>query len=161
MNKHTLSKQFTRMHDALLDFVDHCSADEWERTTAEEGWRVGVTAHHIGAVHYSVIDQVQMILDGVPPTITTLEDVDRLNKAHVKEYARCMPAETRQFLVDEARRVTNWFETLAQQDLEKTAHIEFMGGCTSGVQLLQVVLIDLAQGHLRSVLNTTSIKLPD
>ena len=145
-----LLARFEALHADLLDFTRACSADGWQATTADEGWRAGVTIHHVGAIHYPVIEQVQAMRDGRPLTVTTMADVERLNAAHVLEHAACTPTETIAFLEREAARVRDCLHALADADLDLTADIPFMGGTTTAGRLLQVVLLDLAAGHLQS-----------
>ncbi len=149
-----LMTRFEALHRALLDFVENADADQWQARTEAEGWKVGVTAHHIGAIHYPVIDQVQLMLESLPPTIVTMADVDRLNEAHVREHENVTPAQTIDFLEREGARVRRWLAGLTQDDLGATAHIAFMGGEVSAERLLEVVLFDLAEGHFDSIRQT-------
>lgn len=145
-----LAARFEALHEALLGFAAVCPADGWHAVTHDEGWRAGVTAHHVAAIHYPVIDQVQAMRDGRPLTVTTLADVDRLNEAHVRAHAECTPGEAQAFIEAEGQRVRAWLRTIDDADLDRVADIPFMGGPTTAGRLLQVVLIDLAEGHLRS-----------
>lgn len=145
-----LAARFHELHEALLGFVAGCPADGWRAVTRDEGWRAGVTAHHVAAIHYPVIDQVQAMRDGRPLTVTTLADVDRLNDEHVRTHADCTPADARFFISREGERVREWLRTLEDAELAREADIPFMGGRTTAGRLLQVVLIDLAEGHLQS-----------
>ena len=150
-----LVARFEALNDAAICFVQDCPVERWRALTVEEGWRAGVTVHHIGAIHYPVIDQVQAMIDGLPLTVTTMTDVERLNAQHVREHAECTPLETVAFLKQEGQRVREWLRTIGETDLVRAADIPFMGGWTTAVRLLQVVLIDLANGHLRSALAAT------
>lgn len=145
-----LESQFEALQSAVLDFVRTCPAEGWKAVTADEGWLSGVTAHHIGAIHYPVIDQAQAIMDGRRPTVTTMADVDRLNAEHIRAHADCTPDETLAFLTEAGAGVRSWLTGISVADLRREADLPFMGGRTSVARLLQVVLIDLAEGHLRS-----------
>ncbi len=145
-----LVARFEALHEAVTLFAQQCPPERWHASTVEEGWRVGVTAHHIGAIHYPVIDQVQAMIDVQPLTVTTRADVERLNAQHVREHADCTPAATFSFLEREGQRVRDWLSTIDDADLARAADIPFMGGWTTAARLLHVVLIDLADGHLRS-----------
>jgi hypothetical protein len=145
-----IGPRFEALHAELLRFVRDCPAEGWRAPTADEGWGAGVTAHHVGAIHYPVIDQAQAILDGRPLTVATRADIDRLNDEHIREQADCTPGDTIRFLALEGERVRTWLATTPADALERTADIPFMGGPTTVGRLLEVVLIDLAEGHLRS-----------
>ena len=149
-NVSALIGRFTALHQSVLHFIEHCPAHQWRNITAEEGWRVGVTAHHIGAIHYPVIDQLQAMLEGKPLTVSTMADVDRLNDLHVREYAECTAAQTFADLVRAGDRVQQWLQTISDADLTGEADIAFMGGRTTAARLLEVVLIDVSYGHLNS-----------
>lgn len=145
-----LKARFDSLHEDVLLFIKACPVNAWRNPTALEGWRAGVTAHHIGAIHYPVIDQAQAIIDHQPLTVATMADVDRLNEQHVQTFAECSPAETLEFLEREGNRVRDWLAALKSDDLARTADVPFMGGSTTAGRMLQVVLIDLAAGHLES-----------
>ena len=149
-NVSALIARFTALHQSVLHFIEQCPAHQWRNITAEEGWRVGVTVHHIGAIHYPVIDQVQAMLEGKPLTVSTMADVDRRNDLHVREYAECTAAQTFADLVRAGDRVQQWLQTISDADLTLEADIPFMGGRTTAARLLRVVLIELSDGHLSS-----------
>ncbi len=151
-----LINRFEAFHSDLLNFVEQADEDQWQILTEAEGWKVGVTAHHIGAIHYPVIDQVQLMIESAPLTTTTMADIDRLNEAHVREYADVTPAQTIEFLQQEGGRVQRWLAALTQDGLEVTAYIDFMGGDVSAERLLEVVLFDLAEGHFDSIRQTVA-----
>ena len=154
MNDHLLER-FDALHDKVLDFIEQADSNQWQMVTADEGWKVGVTAHHIGAIHYPVIDQVQLMIESAPLTTTTLADIDRLNEAHVHEYTNVTPEQTKAFLLAEGTRVRSWLAGLTQTQLELTADIDFMGGEVTAERLLNVVLFELAEGHFESIRKTT------
>lgn len=145
-----IGPRFEALHAELLRFVRDCPATGWRAPTADEGWGAGVTAHHVGAIHYPVIDQAQAILDGRPLTVATRADIDRLNDEHIREQADCTPDDTIRFLTQAGERVRSWLAATPAAALERTADIPFMGGPTTIARLLEVVLFDLAEGHLRS-----------
>ncbi len=141
---------FEALHADLVHFVQQCPNTHWQALTVEEGWRVGVTVHHIGAIHYPVIDQVQAMIDDRPLTVRTMADVDLLNAKHVREHADCTKAETLEFLKHAGQHLRSWLMTINDTDLARTADIPFMGDMTTAAKLLRVVLIELSNGHLRS-----------
>lgn len=67
LNPQSLAHRFQDFNQRLIAFVEQCPADKWRRVTKAEGWPVGVTAHHVGAIHYPVLAWVQMIWSKARP----------------------------------------------------------------------------------------------
>ncbi len=80
-NVQALAARFAAFNPQLIDFVAQCGKDDWRKVTKAEGWSVGVTAHHIGATHYPLIEWVQMFVEGRPLPPVTMAMVDEMKSA--------------------------------------------------------------------------------
>lgn len=151
MNPQTVADRFQRFNQQLIAFVQQCPADQWRKVTKAEGWPVGVTAHHVGAIHYPVLAWVQMMVEGTPTPAITMADVDEMNRQHVQAQAACTPAEVVQLLQQEGDKVMAYLRTLNETALHREAYLKIFDTTMSAGQLFQAVLLDSAEEHLTSL----------
>jgi hypothetical protein len=88
-----LVERFTAFNNDFIAFVDNCSDEDWRKVCSDEGWTVGVVAHHVAAGHYSSLDLVKMIVAGETLPPLTMETIDQMNAQHAKEHANCTTEE--------------------------------------------------------------------
>ena len=147
----SLANHFQRFNQALIAFIETCSPADWRKVTKAEGWPVGVTAHHVGAIHYPVLAWVQMIVEGTPTLTITMADVDEMNRQHVAAQANCTPTEVIQLLQQEGDKAVAYLRTLNETALHREAYLKIFDTTMSAGQLFQAVLIDSAEEHLTSL----------
>ncbi|MCE7983197.1 MAG: DinB family protein [Caldilinea sp. CFX5] len=151
LNPLTVADRFQDFNQRLIAFVEQCPADKWRQVTKAEGWPVGVTAHHVGAIHYPVLAWVQMMVEGTPTPAITMTDVDEMNRQHVVVQADCRPTEVVQLLQQEGDKVVAYLQTLNETALHREAYLKIFDTTMSAGQLFQAVLIDSAEEHLTSL----------
>lgn len=151
LHPQTIANQFQDFNGRLIAFVQQCPADKWRRVTKAEGWPVGVTAHHVGAIHYPVLAWVQMMVEGTPTPAITMADIDEMNRQHVQAQADCTPAEVVQLLQQEGDKVLAYLRTRNETALHRGAYLKIYDTTMSAGQLFQAVLLDSAEEHLTSL----------
>ena len=68
----TLVQRFNAANAELISYIEGCTEQELDRVTADEGWPVRVTAHHLAVSHEPVADLAQLLASGQPlPSFTT------------------------------------------------------------------------------------------
>ena len=122
-NVQALAARFAAFNQQLIDFVAQCPADDWRKVTKAEGWSVGVTAHHIGATHYPLLEWVQMFVEGRPLPPVTMAMVDEMNRQHAEAHANCTPAEVLEILRRDSNQALAYLQTINDTDLERPAGI--------------------------------------
>lgn len=146
-----LADRFTAFNQQLIAFVAHCPPDDWRKTTKAEGWSVGVTAHHIAATHYPLIEWVQMLVEGrtLPPV--TMAMVDALNRQHAEAHVNCTPAEVITLLCQDGDKALAYLVTCTDSDLERIGYFPVFATDLSAGQLFTAVFLDYAIAHLESM----------
>ena len=59
-----LATAFENANNELIAAVEACTDEQWRQTCSEEGWSVGVTAHHVASSNQPIAGFAQMIADG-------------------------------------------------------------------------------------------------
>ena len=159
MNKNTnnvqaLADRFTAFNQQLINFVEACPASDWQKVTKAEGWSVGVTAHHVGSIHYPVYNWVQMIVEGMPTPTLTMADVDAMNLQHAQENADCTQEETAELLRLEGDKAVAYLMTLDDAGLDREAYLKVLDTNITAGQLFAGILIDQSEEHLVSMQET-------
>ncbi len=88
-----LALQFLAEHERLLAQVSACTPEQWHRLTADEGWTVAVTAHHIAVGYPNTLMAVIAAAGAQARPRLTLEMLSELNAQHAREYADVSVAE--------------------------------------------------------------------
>lgn len=148
---HALAERFAAFNQQLITFVEQCSPNDWRKVTQAEKWAVGVTAHHIGATHYPLLDWVQMFVEGRPLPPITMAMVDELNRQHAETHADCTPAEVLEILKRDGDKALAYLQTISDSDLERVGYFPPFAVDLSAGQLFSAVFIDYAQQHLDSM----------
>ncbi|MEZ4735927.1 MAG: DinB family protein [Caldilineaceae bacterium] len=151
LNPQTVADRFQDFNGRLIAFVQQCPADKWYWVTKAEGWPVGVTAHHVGAIHYPVLAWVQMMIEGTPTPAITMTDVDEMNRQHVVAQADCTVADVVLLLQQEEEKILAYLRTLDETALHREAYLKIFDTTMSAGQLFQAILLDSAEEHLTSL----------
>ena len=155
-NVQALAARFAAFNQQLIDFVAQCPADDWRKVTKAEGWSVGVTAHHIGATHYPLLEWVQMFVEGRPLPPVTMARVDEMNRQHAEAHANCTPAEVLEILRRDSNQALAYLQTINDTDLERQGYFPVFAVDLSAGQLFTAVFIDYADQHLASMKATVA-----
>ena len=123
-----LASAFENANNELIAAVEACTDEQWRRTCSEEGWSVGVTAHHVAGSHQPLAGFIQMIADGqqIPPV--TMEMFDAANAQHAQEHANCTRAETLELLRTGGQAAAATVRGLTDEQLDRSQPMTFAGG---------------------------------
>ncbi len=151
INVHALANRFQAFNQQLITFVQHCTADDWRKITKAEGWSVGVTAHHVAATHYPLVEWVQMMVEGRALPLVTMAMVDEMNRQHAEAHIHCTPAEVIELLQRDGAKALAYLLTLTDTDLDRLGYFPvFETNLTAG-QLFAALFLDYAYAHLESM----------
>lgn len=153
-----LAARFAAFNQQLITFVAECSPADWRKVTQAEKWTIGVTAHHIGATHYPLLDWVQMFVQGRPLPPVTMAMIDELNRQHAEAHVNCTPAEVLEILHRDGAKALAYFQTITDADLARPGYFPPFANELSTGQLFSAVFIDYAQQHLDSMQATAQAK---
>jgi len=150
-NVQSLANRFELFNRQLVTFVEQCDETDWCKLSKAEGWPVGVTAHHIGIMHYPLIEWVQMLVEGRELPALTMAMVDEMNRHHAQTHAHCTPAEVLEILRRDGDKALAYLLTLGDEDLSRQGYVKVLATTMSAGQFFAVALIDSANDHLASM----------
>ncbi len=150
-----LVELFTAFNNDFIAFVDNCSDEDWRTVCSDEGWTVGVVAHHVAAGHYSSLDLVKMIVAGETLPPLTMDTIDQMNAQHAQENADCTREEVLGLLRKNGSAFASYLEGLSEADLVRTGYLAAIGGDVSAQQLIEMVILQSAGEHLDSMKTVT------
>ena len=144
-----LARRLDEANAELARAIDACSDAAWQSRCPEEGWAVGVTAHHVAASLPQVAGLVQLIANGQQLPPFTVDMLDRGNAEHARTAAGCTRDETAALLRDNGAAASRVIAGLSDDQLDRTAQM-FMGPM-SAEALIEGAMIHHALGHLASI----------
>jgi hypothetical protein len=150
-----LVARFTAFNKDFIGFVDNCSDEDWLKVCSDEGWTVGLVAHHVAAGHFGAIDFVRMIVAGESIPEITMETIDQMNAQHAKEHANCTREEVLGLLRENGSAFARYLEGLSEADLVRTGYLAAIGGDISAQQLIDMVILQSGGEHLDSMKTAT------
>ena len=153
-----MSEQSARLADKLAAFneeviavVEQCSDDDWKKACSED-WPVGVVARHIGVSHYgAVVELTKMIVAGQPLPDFTPEALVQMANDHAREHANCTKQEVLTALRDNGANLKAYAAGLNDDELNRTTHMELLGGEVSAEQFLEAIILQSAGEHFTSM----------
>jgi len=144
-----LARRLDEANAELARAIEACSDDFWGSTCPEEGWAVGVTAHHVAASHPQVAGLVQLIATGQPLPPLTVDMLNQGNAEHARVAAGCTREETLRLLRENGPAASRLIAGLSDEQLDRSAQM-FMG-TMSAEALIEGAMIGHAIGHLASM----------
>ena len=149
-----LTATFLKGFNAVIKTVEALTDEQWRLKTAEEGWTVGVVAHHLAVS--TGLDQIEWGLSGhSTPLFTDMNEADAANARHARDFADCTKEETLELLKDVASRIKAVFGALTDEQLQSTG-LAVGGGPTTVEQLLLIIFPLHIESHHESILLTIS-----
>jgi uncharacterized damage-inducible protein DinB len=145
-----LAAQVEAANQQLIDMVECCSDEQWQRRSASEGWTVGVLAHHVALAYEPIADMVQAVADGREPDAFTPGRQADLNAEHAREYARVGKPETVEALRRHGAVAADMVRHLRDAQLTRTTKA-FGGKEMTVEQLIRGAVIGHPQQHLASI----------
>ena len=157
MNATRVEQYTEQIVEVNADFVSTlaaCSEQEWRRTTASEGWPVGVVAHHIAEVYGTFANVFEnMATAPVDAPEFTMEMIDENNAHHARVHADASKPETLDLLDTNATALVDALGKLTDECLDDTAFV-VDGIPLSAAQVVELALIAHVGEHLESVRTT-------
>src|SRR5215212_11947043 len=123
-----LADAFESANNQVIAAVEGCTPDQWGRTCQDEGWSVGVAAHHVAVNHPIIAGLVQLVANGQPLPAITMEMIDAGNAQHAQEYANVSRDETLELLRRDGAAAASMVRGLTDEQLDRTAPMAFAGG---------------------------------
>jgi len=150
-----LVRRFAEVNDALRSLVEPCTTTQWQTPCVVGEWSVGVTVHHIANGYDQegwVAAVIAAILAGqtLPPQADLPAGQD-FNEWHAHHFATCTQEETLALLRHNEAAVLELIEGLQDEDLERTAPTSSGSDPVSLRRIIEAILINHAQEHLRSL----------
>ena len=151
-----LATRFEQANADVIRAVEPLSDAQWGAQTAEEGWTVGVVAHHIAQSHQGVAGLAEMVASGKPVPPITWDVIHQGNATHARDHGHCTKPETLALLRDNGAAAAKLVRGLSDQQLDRSASV--IGNPMSAGQVVEHILIGHPQGHLASI--KAALKLP-
>jgi len=145
----TLATRFEQAKNDVIRTVEGLIDAQWHTKTGEEGWTVGVVAHHIADAHGKVVGLAEMVAHGKPVPPLTMEVIHQGNAAHAQAHAHTSKADTLALLRKNGAAAARTVRGLADDQLRRTAPV--IGNSMSAEQVIEGILIGPPQGHLASI----------
>lgn len=146
-----LAAKFEQANHDVISMVGSASDDQWKTVCEEEGWSVGVTAHHIGSGYTPITGLVQALASGADIPALTMEQIDQGNVEHASKFANCTKEETLQALREGGSAAASAVRGLSDEQLDKTSAVLAAAPDMSLEQVIENVLISSATAHGASI----------
>jgi len=146
-----LAKSLRAFNRGVMAFVDGCAEEQWNKVCAWEQWSVGVTARHIGAGHYTILDLVKKIVAGEKlPEITAAQIVEMANR-HAVEHADCKKTEVLEVLEKNGEMLAAYVAGLRDAELDRSSHLALVKGNVTAQQIVEMVVLQSGGEHLANM----------
>lgn len=145
------AEQFASVNNEMIACVTQCSDDDWRATCADEGWPVGVVAHHVASVLPAFMQFVDVLASGdaLPPRIS-MDKVNQNNAQHAQDYGDVGKSDVLDLLRTHGPSVVQLLSGLSESQLEHSS-TAFGGRELSVAQLVEMVVIGHSRIHLASM----------
>jgi hypothetical protein len=139
----------------VIKFVENCSENHWNKVCAEE-WNIGVVARHIGVGHYNTgaADMAKSIVDDEKVSELTMEQIVEMANTHAREHVDCSRAEVLDLLNSNGAALADFVAGLDDVVLDRSAHMELVGGEVSAQRLIELVIFESGGEHLANMKKT-------
>lgn len=145
-----LAAQLEAINDGVMAEVSASGEEAWRRVTENEGWPVGVVAHHIASVQRFFAGVLAGLASGARAPALSNADVDENNARHAREFAGVGRPETMVALRVNSAELLEVIRGLSDDDLARTALI-VDGQELTGAQVIELGLIGHLREHLASM----------
>ena len=146
-----LAERLTTFNNDMISFVENCSDEDWQKVTSGEQWPVGVSARHVAAGHYGALEFAKMIVAGETLPELTMDTIDQMNAKHAKEHTSCTKSEVVGLLKENGSSITSFVAELDDEKLDRTRHLEVVGGEISTQEFIENVIIQSGGEHLSNM----------
>jgi DinB family protein len=140
-----LAAGFEDATNELIGFLEQVPETDWRSLCPDEGWPIGVTAHHVAVAFPAHMRVLQAIADGGPASPIGWSDLDRINAEHARRHAECGKRETIELLTARAEAAADALRNLSDEQLEHSGRLIGDLPELTVSQWVELVLI----GHVR------------
>lgn len=145
-----LSERLNSFNEEVIAFVESCTESDWKKIGVEQ-WPAGVTARHIGAIHYPAIFGAKKIIKGEKfPEMTMEQIIENANK-HAREHAECTKSEVLEILREQGLKIMEFARGLEDSDLDKTGYLPALGMEMTVEQYIEAVVLQGSNDHFQSI----------
>jgi uncharacterized damage-inducible protein DinB len=146
-----LAERFEAANEELVGVLERLPDTSWHLVCPDEGWPVGVTAHHVAVAYPAHMRIFQAIAGGTPTRAMRWSDLDEINARHAERYAGCGRRETIELLARGAESVARFLRELTEEQLERRgSFIDDLPELTVA-QWIELVLIGHVHMHLAGI----------
>ena len=146
-----LKEKFQAFHKEFISFIESCSDEDWKKMCEWEEWSVGATAHHVGALHYGVIELAGKIVNGEKlPPLTEQQIIEMDNQA-ARENANITKEEVLAITKKNGDALAKFAGGLGDEELDRTGYLELMKSDVSTQQFLEGVIVQSGGEHLANM----------
>jgi hypothetical protein len=132
--------------------IEPCTEQAWRSLCKDEGWSVGVTAHHVAANHLLILDATRALASGATLPPNQVERADEFNAKHARDHAACTREETVELLRRNGETVAAFIRSLDDTQLDRRSPIPFFGNAEWTVhQWIENIAIGHAGMHIPSI----------
>lgn len=145
-----LAAQLRAVNDEVVAVVSSCSAQQWQRRTAEEGWSLAAAGMHIAVSHLVITGWVHRLVAGLPMT-ETHDDFAVVNAHDAARYAPYEPARVVDRLRLHGAAAERFLEELTDPELDAVGHLPGLGVQWPVRAVIQNVLLGHPRTHLAGI----------
>ena len=146
--------QFAALNSNVMEIVRACANDDWAAPCQDEGWPVGVVAHHIATIYPDFSGLLEAFLrDETRSPSSSMADVDLANAQHAHDYLAVGQATTLEALSSGGAALTSAILRLGNERLAAPAGV-FGDRALTVAQVVEWVVIGHTQLHYESIVAT-------
>jgi hypothetical protein len=153
-----LARRFEQANAELVALIESCTDVQWRAVCKDEGWLVGVTAHHVAYDQDQIVNWITAIANSSQPRprLDELEgradSLDARNARHAQEYSSCTRAETLSLLRRGGATAAAVVRALSDEQLDRALPAAGPGGRSWTAEVaVEEILIGHVCGHLASM----------
>jgi hypothetical protein len=153
MNKKAkdLSTRLKDFNDNMITFIENCSEEEWNKVLDWEKWSIGVTARHIGAGHYEIVDIAKMIVKGEKLPELTMDQITDMANQHARDHGACTKEEVLDLLRTNGASLVDFVSDLDDSQLDSSGYLAAFENDVTVQQLLESVILESAGQHFANM----------
>ena len=144
-----LASQFEATNNDLLNLISGLSDEQWKKKCPDEGWTVGVTAHHVAESIGTLAGLVQGVAAGAPIPPLTMAMLNEGNAEHATRASGVTREETVTLLRENITSGAAAIRGLSDEGLQKKASLP-MGEMTAD-QIVELIMTGHAQMHIGGI----------
>ena len=146
-----LMSRLKAFNEEVITFLEKCSDEDWKKKLKWEEWSLGVTARHIGAGHYEIVEMAKQILNGEKLPEITMDQITEMANQHAREHGACSKEEVLDILRKNGAALTTFVAGLDDAQLDSSGYLAAMGSDITVQQLIEFVILESAGQHFANI----------